>query len=150
MACARLPRLLVGFAFFNKPVAKLFLGDVGSLPVGLALGWMLLMLAAGGHLAAAIILPLYFLADTGITLIWRLFRGEPILQAHRTHFYQIATDRGFSVAEVVARVFAINIALCALATATVLHPGKPVEFTMLVTAVVLVAWLLLTFSRGKK
>jgi UDP-N-acetylmuramyl pentapeptide phosphotransferase/UDP-N-acetylglucosamine-1-phosphate transferase len=43
----------IGFAFFNRPVAKLFLGDVGSLPIGLLVGWVLLALATGGHLAAA-------------------------------------------------------------------------------------------------
>jgi UDP-N-acetylmuramyl pentapeptide phosphotransferase/UDP-N-acetylglucosamine-1-phosphate transferase len=141
---------LIGFAFFNRPVARLFLGDVGSLPVGLALGWILLMLAAGGHLAAAIIMPLYFLADTGITLIWRFFKGEPVLQAHRMHFYQIATDRGFSVSGIVARVFAVNVGLCALAIATVIRPGRAAELAMLVAAAALVAWLLFTFSRGKK
>jgi UDP-N-acetylmuramyl pentapeptide phosphotransferase/UDP-N-acetylglucosamine-1-phosphate transferase len=35
----------IGFAFFNRLVAKLFLGDVGSLPIGLLLGWLLLLLA---------------------------------------------------------------------------------------------------------
>jgi len=44
---------MIGFAFFNRPVAKLFLGDVGSLPIGLLVGWLLLALATGGHLAAA-------------------------------------------------------------------------------------------------
>ena len=33
---------LIGFAPFNKPVARLFLGDVGSLPIGLLVGWLLL------------------------------------------------------------------------------------------------------------
>jgi UDP-N-acetylmuramyl pentapeptide phosphotransferase/UDP-N-acetylglucosamine-1-phosphate transferase len=32
----------VGFAPFNRPVAQVFLGDVGSLPIGLLLGWLLL------------------------------------------------------------------------------------------------------------
>jgi UDP-N-acetylmuramyl pentapeptide phosphotransferase/UDP-N-acetylglucosamine-1-phosphate transferase len=51
----------LGFAPFNKPVAKLFLGDVGSLPIGLLLGWLLLQLARGGEPAAALLLPLYYL-----------------------------------------------------------------------------------------
>jgi hypothetical protein len=38
----------IGFAFFNRPVAKLFLGDVGSLPIALILGWQLLTLAGNG------------------------------------------------------------------------------------------------------
>jgi UDP-N-acetylmuramyl pentapeptide phosphotransferase/UDP-N-acetylglucosamine-1-phosphate transferase len=37
---------MLGFAPFNKPVARLFLGDVGSVPVGLLVGWLLLLLAA--------------------------------------------------------------------------------------------------------
>src|SRR5262245_25456212 len=43
---------MVGFAPFNRPVARLFLGDVGSLPIGLLLGWLLILLAGGGYLAA--------------------------------------------------------------------------------------------------
>ena len=54
---------VLGFAPFNRPVARLFLGDVGSLPIGLLLAWMLILLAARDHLAAAILLPLYYLAD---------------------------------------------------------------------------------------
>jgi len=51
---------MLGFAPFNKPVARLFLGDVGSLPIGLLLGWLLVQLArqrpAGRGLAAAALL----------------------------------------------------------------------------------------------
>ena len=36
---------IIGFAPFNRPVARLFLGDVGSLPIGLLLGWLMLLLA---------------------------------------------------------------------------------------------------------
>ncbi|HEY3223235.1 MAG TPA: glycosyl transferase, partial [Pseudolabrys sp.] len=36
---------MVGFAPFNRPVARLFLGDGGSLPIGLLLGWLLILLA---------------------------------------------------------------------------------------------------------
>src|SRR3954447_9387288 len=101
----------VGFAPFNRPVARLFLGDVGSLPIGLLLGWLMLMLAGRDNLAAAILLPLYYLADATITLLRRLIRHEAVWQAHRTHFYQRATDGGFSVKEIVVRVFVINLAL---------------------------------------
>ena len=109
---------VVGFAPFNRPVAKLFLGDVGSLPIGLLLGWLLIVLAGAGHFAAALLLPLYYLADATITLLRRLMKGEPVWQAHRSHFYQRATDRGYSVSQIVARVFVLNVALIALAAAT--------------------------------
>jgi hypothetical protein len=100
---------MLGFAPFNRPVAKLFLGDVGSLPIGLLLFWLLLRLAAGGHLVAAIELSLYYVADATITLALRLARRENVLRAHRTHFYQRATDRGYSVADVVTSVFFVNV-----------------------------------------
>ena len=64
------------FAWFNRPVARLFLGDVGSLPIGLLLGWLLVLLAGGGNFAAALLLPLYYLADATITLLRRLAGGE--------------------------------------------------------------------------
>ncbi len=52
----------------------------------------------------------------------RVANGEKIWQAHRSHFYQRATDRGFSVIDVVARVFAVNLALASAATRDVLKP----------------------------
>jgi UDP-N-acetylmuramyl pentapeptide phosphotransferase/UDP-N-acetylglucosamine-1-phosphate transferase len=45
----------IGFAFFNRLVEKLFLGDVGSLPIGLLLGWLLLLLAGSSGRIAAIL-----------------------------------------------------------------------------------------------
>ena len=87
---------MIGFAYFNRPAAKVFLGDVGSLPIGLILGWLLLLVAGGGHLVAAVVMPLYYLADATITLFRRLIRREPFWEGHRTHFYQRATDKGFT------------------------------------------------------
>ena len=141
---------MLGFAYFNRPVARLFLGDVGSLPVGLLLGWLLLLLATSGHLAAAILLPLYYLADATITLACRLARGEPVWRAHRKHFYQLATDRGFTVFGVVARVFALNVALAVLAIWTVVAPGRLSDRAAPLGAAVLVTLLLFAFARGRK
>ncbi len=140
---------ILGFAPFNKPVARLFLGDVGSLPLGLVLAWLLIHLAARGHLAAAALLPLYYFADATITLLRRLLAGEPVWLAHRTHFYQRATDRGFAVPEIVTRVFLVNLGLGVLALATVLRPDPVVAVLALATGSALVGWLLWRFSRGK-
>jgi UDP-N-acetylmuramyl pentapeptide phosphotransferase/UDP-N-acetylglucosamine-1-phosphate transferase len=139
----------IGFAFFNRPVAKLFLGDVGSLPIGLLLGWLLLVLAGSGGRAAAVLLPLYYLADSTITLLRRAVRSEPVWQAHRSHFYQRATDNGFHVIEVVARVWAVNLALAVLALATILFPSRTTDIIALSVGAALVAWLLVVFARGR-
>jgi UDP-N-acetylmuramyl pentapeptide phosphotransferase/UDP-N-acetylglucosamine-1-phosphate transferase len=140
---------ILGFAPFNRPVAKLFLGDVGSLPIGLLLGWLLLQLAASGHLAAAVMLPLYYLADATVTLLRRLAKGEPFWQAHRRHFYQRAIDGGFTVPAIVSRVFLVNVALAALAFVSVAWPNLAVAGATLLIGVMIVAWMLWMFARGK-
>lgn len=140
---------MIGFAYFNRPTAKIFLGDVGSLPIGLILGWLLLLVAGGGHLVAAVVMPLYYLADATFTLFRRLIRREPFWEAHRTHFYQRATNKGFTTMAVVARVFAVNIGLGILAIVSVIVPGRPSEIVALAVGAALVAWLLAAFERGR-
>jgi UDP-N-acetylmuramyl pentapeptide phosphotransferase/UDP-N-acetylglucosamine-1-phosphate transferase len=139
----------IGFAPFNRPVARLFLGDVGSLPIGLLLGWLLLLLAGHGHLAAALLLPLYYLADATITLLRRLARGEPVTQPHRRHFYQQAFDGGMSAGTIVAQVFLLNVALIALAAATLLTPSRLLHAAALAAGGVLVGLLLYRFANAK-
>jgi UDP-N-acetylmuramyl pentapeptide phosphotransferase/UDP-N-acetylglucosamine-1-phosphate transferase len=141
---------MVGFAYFNRPAAKLFLGDVGSLPIGLLLGWLLVLLAGAGHLAAALLLPLYYLADATLTLLRRASRGERIWQAHRTHYYQRATDRGFTVSEIVGRVFVVNLVLAGLALITVLSRRRLIDDAALACGAALVALLLYTFTRKRR
>ncbi len=141
---------MIGFAWFNRPVAKLFLGDVGSLPIGLLLCWLLLLAAGNGGRAAALLLPLYYLADSTITLLRRAFNGEPVWQAHRTHFYQRATDRGLTVINVVARVLVVNLALSALAVTTVFLPSTLSAVAAVLAGSLVVAWLLVSFTCGRR
>ena len=150
MIAATLCGAMLGFAPFNQPVARLFLGDAGSLPIGLLTGWLLMLLAVEGHRAVAIVLPLYYLADATITLLRRLMRRERFWQSHRTHFYQRATDNGFTVREIVARVFLANVALAALALISVLAGHVVVSLSTLCAAAVVVAALLTSFSRVKR
>ena len=139
LLAAALCGALIGFSPFNKPVARVFLGDVGSLPVGLILGYGLYRLALGGHLAAALILPLYYLWDSGATLLRRLSRGEAFWEAHRSHVYQRATDAGWSVAAVVGQIFILDVVLGGLALVSVWQNSVLVSAGLLVVAVVLVA-----------
>jgi UDP-N-acetylmuramyl pentapeptide phosphotransferase/UDP-N-acetylglucosamine-1-phosphate transferase len=140
---------MLGFAPFNRPVARLFMGDMGSLPVGLLLAWLLIVVGASGHPVAALLLPMYFVADTGITLVRRWQAGERLWVAHRTHFYQRARDNGFSNLEIVGRVFAVNCALVALAGLSVTAHSPVSKALALFAGVCLVAWLMLGFARGR-
>ncbi|HYI30080.1 MAG TPA: glycosyl transferase, partial [Bradyrhizobium sp.] len=79
----------------------------------------------------------------------RIKNGETFWLAHRTHYYQLATDRGLSVPEIVTRVFATNLALIALAIASVLWPGPLGATITLAGAALTVGVLLRSLRRGK-
>jgi UDP-N-acetylmuramyl pentapeptide phosphotransferase/UDP-N-acetylglucosamine-1-phosphate transferase len=139
---------MLGFAPFNRPRARLFLGDAGSLPIALLLCWLLLLLASRGHVAAALLLPLYYVADATLTLLRRLARRERVWEAHRTHFYQRATDRGLAPLQIVTRVFGLNLVLAALALVTVAWPGPLANAIALLLGSAAVGALLHRFATG--
>jgi UDP-N-acetylmuramyl pentapeptide phosphotransferase/UDP-N-acetylglucosamine-1-phosphate transferase len=149
LVAAALCGAMLGFAPFNRPVARVFLGDVGSLPIGLLLGWCLLQLAWHQQVAAALLLPLYYLLDETVTLLRRMARGEPFWAAHRSHFYQRATDNGFSVWRVIGEVFALNIALAALAIGSVAAPSAAIKILLLAIGGIAASAVMLRFSRQR-
>ncbi|WGR92874.1 glycosyltransferase family 4 protein [Bradyrhizobium sp. ISRA437] len=149
IVAAALCGALLGFSPFNRPVARIFLGDVGSLPIGLLLGWCLLQLALHQQFAAALLLPLYYLADATVTLLRRMARREPFWAAHRSHFYQRATDNGFAVWRVVGEVFALNVVLALLAIASVALNSLAADVALLLAGALAVALLLRRFSRPR-
>ncbi len=103
-----------GFLVWNWPPSRIFLGDVGSIPLGYLFAWLLLAAAAAGAWAPAVILPLYYLADASFTLARRAFRGVRLWQAHKEHFYQRAVQNGMSHAAVVTWITLCNLALIGL------------------------------------
>lgn len=105
----------LGFLPWNWGRAKVFLGDVGSVPAGYLLGGLLVLLALQGAWAAALILPMYYWMDATVTLLRRLLRGEKIWQAHRSHFYQQGARRLGSHAAVSLRIAGLNAILIGLA-----------------------------------
>ncbi|MBK1669476.1 hypothetical protein CKO28_15665 [Rhodovibrio sodomensis] len=149
VAEAVLPWLLAGsaagFLWWNWSPSKIFLGDVGSVTLGFALGWLLLHSAAQGQWAAALILPAYYLADATITLLRRLARLEKVWQAHRSHAYQRAVQAGRSHAAVSSRIALANVLLvgCAVWAAT----GTPAPALMGGFAVSLSLWAALSRTR---
>ncbi|CAG4885587.1 MraY family glycosyltransferase [Paraburkholderia gardini] len=80
----------LGFLVLNFKPARIFLGDVGSIPLGFLAG--ALGFWGWQHAAWPIWFPPLvfapFIADATVTLIRRLARGEKFWQAHREHYYQ--------------------------------------------------------------
>jgi UDP-N-acetylmuramyl pentapeptide phosphotransferase/UDP-N-acetylglucosamine-1-phosphate transferase len=134
----------IGFLVWNWAPAKVFMGDVGSIPIGYLLGYGLIRLAMAGEAVAALIIALYYLADATITLLRRLSRGERVWRAHREHFYQQSVRRGRSHATTATAAIIVQLVLVAFAVMSI---GNGVW--MLIPAVVMVALLLLWMARPR-
>ncbi|HTZ78199.1 MAG TPA: hypothetical protein VMC10_09835 [Stellaceae bacterium] len=128
---------MLGFLPWNWHPARVFLGDVGSVPLGFLVGWLLLLLAGRGYWAPALLLPLYYLADATLTLLLRLIRGERIWQAHHSHFYQRALGRDRNHAAVATLILIFDLGLIAFAVIAVWHPGVGVVLGVLLIAALL-------------
>ena len=135
----------IGFLVWNWSPARIFLGDVGSVPLGYLSGFLLLDLASRGRWKIAAILPLYFLADATITLLRRLLAGERVWEPHRRHFYQQAVRNGLPHSAVVKRVIAANLLLIGCGWAA--ENGRAV--ISLSAAIVTVAVLLVALAAGR-
>lgn len=89
-----LPLALVGAALpllvVNRPPARMFIGDVGAVP----LGFLAAAVGAAGVAAGVwpawfpVLVFLPFVADATATLARRVLRGERFWQSHRSHYYQ--------------------------------------------------------------
>ena len=87
----------IGFAPFNFPRAKVFLGDVGSYFVGAWLAVLVVLGLRAGVPVEAMVAPVAVsLADTAATLIRRLRRGEALYESHCEHVYQRLVRSGRS------------------------------------------------------
>lgn len=104
----------LGFAVFNWHPAKIFLGDVGSIFLGYVIGYHLWLFSLDYNLATVLMIPMYFLLDSGITIIRRIIRREKIWTPHSKHFCQIAVRAGLKHSQVVVRIIILNLMLLPL------------------------------------
>jgi len=87
----------LGFLFHNFYPARIFLGDVGAVPLGYLaavtglLGWINEMWS----LCLPLLIFSPFITDATVTLIKRFLRGEKVWLAHREHYYQRMVQSGF-------------------------------------------------------
>ena len=132
----------LGFLRDNRPPARIFMGDGGSLFAGALLGGLALAFATPGiavPIAAPVVLMGTFLWDATYTIIRRFLRGDPMLP-HRTHIFQRLALSGWSHARVRAVYF--GLAALYLAGALALARG-PAGLQALVIGVALLASLIL-------
>ncbi|MGL4288909.1 MAG: glycosyl transferase [Phreatobacter sp.] len=118
---------IAGFWLWNRHPARIFLGDAGSLPLGLLIGWLALRASAEGALVAGLLLVLYPLTDAAVTLARRCQRGASLAEPHRDHAYQHAVDGGVPVRRVAATVALVSSATAILALVSLAMPHPVVQ-----------------------
>jgi Fuc2NAc and GlcNAc transferase len=108
-----------GFLVWNRPPARIFMGDAGS---GL-LGFVLSGLAVAGEVSGAapalvwVLLLGAFVGDATSVLLRRMARGERWYSAHRGHLYQRMVQAGWSHGDVDRALAGLNAVLALLGVA---------------------------------
>lgn len=108
------------FLRFNWHPARIFMGDVGSIPLGFlvgALGWFGVERGVWPW-AFPLLVFAPFLGDATRTLLRRAWRGERVWEAHREHVYQRQVRLGLSPRDLCLRWGAIMLCGGGLALAT--------------------------------
>ena len=105
----------LGFLSHNFPPARIFMGDVGSVPIGFLFGSLILLGVRERLFTIWVPLILFspFVVDATVTLIRRAFKGERIWDAHRTHYYQRLVLLGWGHRKTVLAEYGLMI-LCGL------------------------------------
>lgn len=105
----------LGFLRWNFPPARIFMGDAGSASLGFLAAACSLWGAQLGivPLWAALLIFSPFVVDASVTLLRRLWRGEKIWLAHRSHYYQRLAQAGWGHRKTVLRAYALMLC-CAL------------------------------------
>jgi len=104
---------LAGFSILNWRPARVFLGDIGSLTLGIYFAVMGIIGWSVYHLPVEAFALLYgvMLCDTSVTLAIRIFKGERWWEAHSSHFYQRLVGLGYNHAQVTSLAVVITICL---------------------------------------
>lgn len=100
-----------GFVLWNFPVARIFMGDSGSLFCGYTVV-LLMLVAAESNVTlfwSIVVLSAVFVVDASVTLSRRLLQREKVWEAHCSHAYQRLARRWQSHTRVTFAVVAINI-----------------------------------------
>jgi UDP-GlcNAc:undecaprenyl-phosphate/decaprenyl-phosphate GlcNAc-1-phosphate transferase len=137
-----------GFLAFNarsrwRARAAVFMGDTGSLLLGLLLGWLAVRLAMANSPALAPIAAVWILAlpigDTVTIMLRRILRGRSPFYGDREHLHHILLALGLSEGRAVATLFLLSLAL-GLAALAAGWAGVPEYVLFYVYMTGLIAW----------
>lgn len=144
----------LGFWLSNRPPARIFMGDCGSLMLGFILAGMALKTASYGlnqGLAALALLSLPIL-DTGLAMLRRLLAGQDMFTGDRRHAYDLLYQKLRSVRRVIAAMYLMGAAFAGMGVAFLFLPWQAAAGALAVSWALFVCWMgrLGMFSGGDR
>jgi len=134
----------IGFLVWNFPPAKTFMGDNGSMFLGLILG--VLPLLSGGKLATAFLVLGYPIIDGLIVAGGRVLKGKnPFNTPDKTHLHHRFIDAGYSARQAILVMYAISAAF-----AWVALRSSTIEKLIAFGALLVVIFFLIMFLRHRR
>lgn len=125
----------IGFLFYNFNPASIFMGDSGSLLLGMTLGTVSLLGAARFASVTALAVPIVIagipVIDTFSAIVRRLRGHQSIMTADAGHIHHRLLRRGFSQRKAVLIIYAWTALLCAGAT-VIWQFGGVLKYTVLI------------------
>jgi len=110
---------LLGFLVYNRPPARIYLGDCGSMVIGLTLSLLALEVAraapAGANVSVLVALLFVPLLDTALAIVRRRLSGRSFMAADRGHIHHRLLDRGLGVWKVLVLLGGICLTTCVVA-----------------------------------
>jgi UDP-N-acetylmuramyl pentapeptide phosphotransferase/UDP-N-acetylglucosamine-1-phosphate transferase len=143
------------FLIRNFPPARIFMGDVGSVPLGFLAGALGLIGWNDGvwPLWFPLLVFAPFVGDATLTLIKRLARGERVWQAHREHYYQRLVRMGFGHRGAALIEYAAMLA-CGAGAVYACNRGIEVQIGVLAVSILVLnavaVWIDLRWSRYQR
>jgi UDP-N-acetylmuramyl pentapeptide phosphotransferase/UDP-N-acetylglucosamine-1-phosphate transferase len=133
-----------GFLWYNLPPARIFMGDVGSVPLGFIAAALAVLGARDGLFDIWVPLLIFspFIVDATVTLFRRLFRGEKVWRAHREHYYQRLVLAGWGHRKTVLAEYGLMLA-CGISAVLYCRVGEAQRLIILAGWVItyaLLAW----------
>jgi UDP-GlcNAc:undecaprenyl-phosphate GlcNAc-1-phosphate transferase len=140
LIAAPLAGALLGFLRYNFNPASIFLGDAGSLFLGFQLAVLSVVGSQKSSTAITIVSPLLMLAlpllETGVSMMRRYIRGEPIMQADRGHIHHQLIRMGLTPRRAVLLLYLGSAVFGLTSLFVVQRDGVPVGVIAVVLAIV--------------
>jgi UDP-GlcNAc:undecaprenyl-phosphate/decaprenyl-phosphate GlcNAc-1-phosphate transferase len=132
---------LAGFLIWNRPPARIYLGDAGSYLIGTALAALLAAVFEKGDSisvsSGAVLFAAVPVGDTVVAIVRRLRAHRPLFQGDRGHVYDQLVDRGLGSVAVVAIFVGVQGVLVGIGIAIGgLTTGVAIGVTGLLVAIV--------------